>query len=158
MISNMPKGKWKKRVYTNDPNLNIFFIPTDLRKQPEWLRNFSILLRLILEHITTTVNYNHIYASIPKAPIPLHKDGQEYDLSYLAPDGTICLIKFKIITREKYNQTLYDGGTKRPLSYPPIRPPFSYTRRGEVSPLTPFGYPLTLNGIFMYKGGDDSYG
>jgi hypothetical protein len=129
----MPKGKWKKQVFTNDPNLNIFFIPTDLRKQPEWLRNFSILLRLILEHITTTVNYNHIYATIPKTPLPLHKDGQEYDISYLAQDGTICLIKFKIII-PKSSSDIIVGGRARPLSHPPNSPPLSHTRGGEVSP------------------------
>jgi len=154
----MPRGKWKKQVFTNDPNLNIFFIPTDQRKQPEWLRNFSILLRLILEHITTIVNYNHIYASIPKTTLPLHKDGQEYDISYLAPDGTICLIKFKIITKEKYNQTLYDGGSARPLSHPPNHPPLSHTRGGEVSPPTPFGSPLSLNGMHSHNRGDDGHG
>ena len=154
----MPKGKWKKQVFTNDPQFNIFFIPTDQRKQPEWLRNFSILLRLILEHITTIVNYNHIYATIPKAPLPLHKDGQEYDISYLAKDGTICLIKFKIIIPKSLSDIIV-GGTKRPLSLPPNSPPSTHTRGGEVSPPSATrATPSPKTECTQHNGGNDSHG
>jgi hypothetical protein len=154
----MPRGKWKKQVFTNDPKFNFFFIPTDQRKQPEWIRNFSILLRLIIEHISTIVNYNHIYATIPKTPLPLHKDGQEYDISYLAPDGTICLIKFKIIIPKSLSDIIV-GGTKRPLSFPPTAPLPTHTRGGEVSPPSATrATPPHIMECTQHNGGDDSHG
>jgi hypothetical protein len=154
----MPKGKHDKRKYSKDPKLKIFFFPNDQRKQPEWVRNFNELLMLITKHISKIVNYNHVITSIPQTPLPLKLQGKEYDLSYLAPDGTICLIKFKVIPPKAQKNTLFDGGRERPLSHPPIRPPSFYTRRGEVSPLTAFAYPPSLNGMHLHEEGDEKNG
>jgi len=93
----MPKGKWKKCPYFAPIEIPIINIKTDGRKEPEFYFNLNLLLKVILENISRVVNYNHLRHLIKKADIPIKYEGEHFDISYIAPDRSLVLVKIKVI-------------------------------------------------------------
>jgi len=101
----MPRGRWKKCFYANDPFSKVIKIKTDGRKELQYYRELSRLITLIVKHITPIINYNHVITTYPKWKLPLRFEGNHMDISYLTEDSTLCFIQFHIIPARRLNKT-----------------------------------------------------
>ncbi|MEM2073718.1 MAG: hypothetical protein QXO33_04130 [Nitrososphaeria archaeon] len=97
----MPRGRWKKEIFTKNPILFFMSFETDQRKRPEYLQNLKDIVCLIFNNINTIINYAHVSFIVPKQNLPLKVHGEHYDVVYLDREFNLVCIKIKVIPRNE---------------------------------------------------------